>query len=194
MEEEQFWGFTLSADKKECEWNPDMPKKQDRPAMKGMISLLLKQAVLGKEAKEGEVNIVEVEAVSTTGDTIKLPVLYLKGGSLHQQLMNVTLPEPPAKIMLTSGSGPIHLTGVEKIDFKYAGGDIEDDEDMDDEELEEEDMDDELDDKVDDDLDDEDDEDNQIGKGKKGKMVAMTKAKAPVVATGAAAKGPKGKK
>jgi len=196
MEENQFWGVTLDGTKKEIEWNPELPKKQDRPAMKGVISLVLNQAVLGESAKDGDVNVVQVEALGPLGEMVKLPVLYLKGGSVHQQAMNVIIPEPPAKITLSSGTGPVHLVGVEKIDFKYAGGDIDDEEELDDEELEEEDMDDEIDEKVDDDLDD--DEDLEVlPKGRAGKGKIPIKAKNSIGAAPANATkvgGPKGKK
>jgi len=114
--------------------------------------------------------------------------------------MNVTIPEPPAKIILSSGAGPVHIVGVEKIDFKYAGGDIDDEEELDDEELDEEEMDEEIDEKVDDDLDDEDDlEVLPKGRGAKGKVVAGIKGKNSVGAVGTPGNankvgGPKGKK
>lgn len=77
------------------------------------------QAVLGPEAADGEVNVVEVEAMGYKSD-IKFPVVVLKGGAGYSQcVLDLLFPDPPVTFKLVKGSGPIHLLGNHSVGSKY---------------------------------------------------------------------------
>lgn len=66
---------------------------------------------MGPEAVEGEVNVIQVEAM-TWKDHVKIPVATLKaGGSNNQVLLDLSFPDPPVTFTLVQGSGPVHIIG-----------------------------------------------------------------------------------
>ncbi|XP_067007131.1 nucleoplasmin-like protein isoform X2 [Anabrus simplex] len=145
MAEEYFWGLTLSAgDASTGSWDPENDNTDpNRPiAYQGDQTLVIKQAVLGADAKVGELNVVQVEAMGFNG-SVKLPVLRLQLPETPQCQLDLSFPDPPVAFTLIKGSGPISLIG--NIGIGHVGGDEEDiDEDIDEEEdenLEEEDED-----------------------------------------------------
>lgn len=59
----------------------------------------------------GEVNVVQVEAM-TWKDSVKIPIATLKaGGPNNQVLLDLSFPDPPVTFSLIQGSGPVHIIG-----------------------------------------------------------------------------------
>ena len=128
-----FAAFTLDGAKNTETWDPESKGTDD---YQGGQKLIIKQALLGAAAKDGEVNVIEVEAMNWKG-TVKIPIAVLKaGGPNNQVLLDVSFPDPPVTFSLIQGSGPVHVIGHHLI-----GGPIEEFDEMD--ELEEEMLDDE---------------------------------------------------
>lgn len=92
---------------------------------------------MGPEAVDGEVNVVQVEAM-TFKEMMKIPVAVLKAGAggSSQVLLDISFPDPPVTFSLIQGSGPVHIMG-----HHLVGNPIEEFDEMD--ELEEEMLDDE---------------------------------------------------
>ncbi|XP_018901241.1 nucleoplasmin-like protein isoform X1 [Bemisia tabaci] len=143
MSEDYIWGLTLDKNKTSETWDPDPDLKPDAnesaQSYRGEHSLIVKQALLGADAKDGEVNVVEVEAMGYRAD-VKFPIAVLKAGSTQQSVLDVLFPDPPVTFKLVKGSGPVHLIGNHSIG---SGETLEDDDEVDEDDLEfdEEDMD-----------------------------------------------------
>ncbi|XP_050435817.1 nucleoplasmin-like protein ANO39 isoform X2 [Adelges cooleyi] len=139
MTEDYFWGVTLDKTKNVEVWDPDVkPDANDSShVFRGEHTLLVKQAVLGPEVSDGDVNVIEVEAMGYKSD-IKFPVVVLKGGSgLSQCVLDLLFPDPPVTFKLVKGNGPIHLLGNHSVGTGEGMADEEDDDEID-EEFEEE--------------------------------------------------------
>ncbi|XP_050534225.1 nucleoplasmin-like protein isoform X2 [Daktulosphaira vitifoliae] len=139
MTEDYFWGVTLDKTKNVEIWDPDVkPDANDSShVFRGEHTLLVKQAVLGPEVPDGDVNVIEVEAMGYKSD-IKFPVVVLKGGAgLSQCVLDLLFPDPPVTFKLVKGSGPIHLLGNHSVGTGEGMADEEDDDEID-EEFEEE--------------------------------------------------------
>nr|XP_022917960.1 nucleoplasmin-like protein isoform X1 [Onthophagus taurus] len=127
MADEYFYALTLEGAKASEVWDPEAKVPED---YQGGHKLIIKQALLGPDAKEGEVNVIQVEAM-TWKESIKVPVATLKaGGPNNQVLLDLSFPDPPVTFSLIQGSGPVHIIGHHLI-----GGPIEEFDEMD--ELEE---------------------------------------------------------
>ncbi|XP_025204146.1 nucleoplasmin-like protein ANO39 isoform X1 [Melanaphis sacchari] len=140
MTEDYFWGVTLDKTKVTEVWDPDVkPDANDSShVFRGEHTLLVKQAVLGPEVPDGEVNVIEVEAMGYKSD-IKFPVVVLKGGTGHSQcVLDLLFPDPPVTFKLVKGNGPIHLLGNHSVGIAGEGMADEEDDDEIDEEFEEE--------------------------------------------------------
>ncbi|XP_050534226.1 mitotic apparatus protein p62-like isoform X3 [Daktulosphaira vitifoliae] len=140
MTEDYFWGVTLDKTKNVEIWDPDVkPDANDSShVFRGEHTLLVKQAVLGPEVPDGDVNVIEVEAMGYKSD-IKFPVVVLKGGAgLSQCVLDLLFPDPPVTFKLVKGSGPIHLLGNHSVGIAGEGMADEEDDDEIDEEFEEE--------------------------------------------------------
>ncbi|XP_065173677.1 nucleoplasmin-like protein isoform X1 [Atheta coriaria] len=147
--------LTLEGAKANEVWDPEAKSTDD---YQGGHKLIIKQALLGPDAKEGEVNVVQVEAM-TWKESIKIPVAVLKGGSANNQVqLDLSFPDPPVTFTLIQGSGPVHLIGHHLI-----GGPVEEFDDMD--EMEEE----MIDDEEGDIKEEEDEEEDEGPKSKKAK-------------------------
>lgn len=84
-----------------------------------LVDFCSSQAVLGPEVPDGEVNVIEVEAMGYKSD-IKFPVVVLKGGAGHSQcVLDLLFPDPPVTFKLVKGNGPIHLLGNHSVGSKY---------------------------------------------------------------------------
>ncbi|XP_073970299.1 nucleoplasmin-like protein [Rhodnius prolixus] len=141
MTEDYFWGLTLDKSKYKEVWDPDMKAsdKFESPGLRGEHTLLVKQIVLGPEAKEGEVNVVEVEAMGYKSD-VKFPIAVMKGGGAQSQaVLDLLFPDPPVTFHLSKGSGPVYLLGNHTVGTGELVGDDDDEEDLEDE-LDEEEM------------------------------------------------------
>ncbi|KAJ2940019.1 hypothetical protein O0L34_g14052 [Tuta absoluta] len=163
MSEEYFYGVTLSASHKSETWDPEAKDKQYPPSSNS--KLLIKQALLGPDAKPDELNVIQVETMSLQ-EAIKIPVAVLKVGESRHVRLDIEFPDAPVTFELIQGSGPVHILGQHLL-----GALVEEFEDM--EEMEEE----MLDEEDDSQFKEEDDEEGEP-KGKKAKMSNNAKGKA----------------
>lgn len=129
-----FTALTLKGAKASETWDPESKASED---YQGGHKLVIRQALLGPEAKEGELNVVQVEAM-TWKDSITIPVATLTAGpnGSSQCLLDLSFPDPPVTFSLLQGSGPVHIIGQHLI-----GSPLEEFDEMDD--IEEEMLDDE---------------------------------------------------
>lgn len=104
-----FAALTLKGAKSSETWDPESKTSED---YQGGHKLVIRQALLGPEAKEGEVNVVQVEAM-TWKDSITIPVATLTAGAngTSQCLLDLSFPDPPVTFTLLQGSGPVHIIG-----------------------------------------------------------------------------------
>ncbi|KAI4493442.1 hypothetical protein M0804_001618 [Polistes exclamans] len=102
----------------------------------------LHMALLGPEAKPGELNVLQVEAMGLKG-TIKTPIALLEMGKTAQIILDLSFPDPPVTFTLVKGSGPVHIVG-----HNLLGTHMEEFVDDMDEELEDENIDDDDDEKA----------------------------------------------
>lgn len=124
---EEFWGCTLTKDKKDFVWNPT--ETEDDIEHKLQVT----SACLGHKVKEGERNLVELTTEDDDGRKITCSMVSLRAGDkecLHLELGF----QNPTKFTLKEGNGPISLCGVHlqavPIDFDENDTDSEDDEDI----------------------------------------------------------------
>merc|ERR1712212_988437 len=141
IEEEYMWTCTLSGSDKEYDWAPKEPQNDDTedeedgedldPTCKPNHRLLIKQAILHPEAKEGEVTMLQVETIGYNKQKIVAPIVAMKAGNDLQKYVDLLIPDA-AKIKVISGSGPISLVGSHCVDFydyrNYGAGQEDDDE------------------------------------------------------------------
>ena len=108
-------GVQLDAKTKEIEWNPEknFPKDHKDEGMPvPRHSLMVKQAILSPDAAEGEVAVLEAEAVGYAQSKIKILIGYLAQGKDHQRSLDLVFHDAPVKLRLVKGSGPVHLVGA----------------------------------------------------------------------------------
>lgn len=169
MAEEYLYGITLEGPNASEVWDPEH-KNDDSDGTAQHIGadqkLIIKMALLGPEAKPGELNVLQVEAMGLKGP-IKTPIALLEMGKTAQIILDLSFPDPPVTFTLVKGSGPVHIVG-----HNLLGAHIDEFDDIDDE-MEEENIDDEDDEKDPEDEDDEDDE----PKKKNAKLAAAAKYK-----------------
>ncbi|OWR52068.1 nucleoplasmin-like protein isoform X1 [Danaus plexippus] len=180
MSDEYFYGVTLSSSHQSETWDPEAKAEYPRSN-----KLLIRQALLGPDAKPDELNVVQVETMCLQ-ESIKIPVAILKVGETRQARLDIEFPDAPVTFTLIQGSGPVHLIGQHLL-----GALVEEFEDM--EEMEEEMLDEEEGEdsqfKEDDNKrkassgkrkgNEDEDEDEAEPKGKKAKMSNNAKGKAP---------------
>lgn len=128
-------GVTLNNTTKEIKWEPDALKENGGVgdislSSKGEHTLIIKQALLSSDVKEGEVNVIEVETAGYKGN-IKQPIIVLVGGKSSHVLLDLNFPDPPVTLKLIEGRGPIHISGNHVINAEQYNDD-DDDEDDDD--------------------------------------------------------------
>jgi nucleophosmin 3 len=73
---------------------------------------MIKQAILSHEAAEGEMAVIEAEAVGYAQANIKTLISVLVQGKDHQQSLDLVFHDAPVKLRLIKGSGPVHLVGA----------------------------------------------------------------------------------
>ncbi|XP_066155237.1 nucleoplasmin-like protein isoform X2 [Euwallacea fornicatus] len=167
MADEYFFALTLKGKNTNEVWDPEA-KGAGAEDYQGGHKLIIKQALLGAEATEGEVNVIQVEAM-TWKDSVKIPIATLKaGGPNNQVLLDLSFPDPPVTFTLIQGNGPVHIIGHHLI-----GGPIEEFDEMD--EMEEEMIEDEEGEEG-----AEEEEDDEEPKSKKAKTNNVNKGKTPV--------------
>ncbi|XP_004534140.1 nucleoplasmin-like protein [Ceratitis capitata] len=118
MSDESFYGVTLSGQDSTVTWDvlsndEDFPRGQ---------RLIIKQILLGAEAKEDEFNVVEVHTVK---DSLKIPIAVLKAGETRAVNPDVEFFETSVTFKLIKGSGPVYIMGQ---NIKDDVVDIEDEE------------------------------------------------------------------
>ncbi len=110
-----FVGVQLDAKTKEIEWNPEknFPKEEKDDGMPiPRHSLMIKQAILSHEAADGEIAVIEAEAVGYAQANIKTLISVLVQGKDHQRSLDLVFHDAPVKLRLVKGSGPVHLVGA----------------------------------------------------------------------------------
>lgn len=108
-------GVQLDSKTKEIEWNPEknFPKEEKEDGMPiPRHSLMIKQVILSHEAADGEVAVVEAEAMGYAQSNIKTLIAVLAQGKDHQRSLDLVFHDAPVKLRLVKGSGPIHLVGA----------------------------------------------------------------------------------
>lgn len=65
---------------------------------------------MGADAKPGEINVLQVEAMGLKGLT-KIPIAILEAGKQSQVTLDLSFPDPPVTFSLLKGSGPVHIVG-----------------------------------------------------------------------------------
>lgn len=75
-----------------------------------MFFFFFLKALLGPEAKLGELNVLQVEAMGLKGP-IKTPIALLEMGKTAQIILDLSFPDPPVTFTLVKGSGPVHIVG-----------------------------------------------------------------------------------
>ena len=73
---------------------------------------MIKQALLSHEAADGEIAVIEAEAVGYAQANIKTLISVLVQGKDHQRSLDLVFHDAPVKLRLVKGSGPVHLVGA----------------------------------------------------------------------------------
>ncbi|XP_069986646.1 nucleoplasmin-like protein ANO39 [Penaeus vannamei] len=125
MEKTYFWGLTLDGSTKEKTWEGQCVLN-NLEATTTTHTLSIRQVVLGPEAKEGEVNVVELEVKGYKDQKHKIPVCVTKAGGSYVTGVDVLIEDTPAIFRLTQGSGPIHLSGTHQVETTIIEDDMDD--------------------------------------------------------------------
>ncbi|XP_059612208.1 nucleoplasmin-like protein [Phlebotomus argentipes] len=107
MTDDYFYGVTLTSTDPSQTWDPF--HNDDDEELGVWNKLLVKQMLLGHEAKEGEYNVVEA-ATQTMEDVIKIPIAVLKVGEARNVCMQLEF-VAPVIFTLVKGAGPVHIHG-----------------------------------------------------------------------------------
>jgi len=122
-EKQYVWGCVLK-DEQPVTWDHT---EEDDDEDFVVHTLHLKSATLGKEAKAGERNIVELETKSFDGETLNLPVASLELGKTENFSLDLELTnEIPVTFRLIEGSGPVHILAQHLVEFPADEDDEED--------------------------------------------------------------------
>ena len=114
-----FPGVQLDSKTKEIEWNPEKNSSKEEKEDEMIYrchSLMIKEAILSHEAVDGEVAVIEAEAVGYELSNIKTLISVLVQGKDRQHSLGLVFHDPPVKLRLVQGSGPVHLVGVHHVD------------------------------------------------------------------------------
>ena len=95
-----FYGVTLTGENNNANWNT-ISSDDDLPR-----GLIIKQILLGADAKEGEFNVVEV-----CTDTIRIPIAVLKAGETRALNPGVEFFGTSVSFQLIRGNGPVYIHG-----------------------------------------------------------------------------------
>ena len=99
MSGDSFYGVTLTSENNTANWNV---LSNDELFPRGQ-KLIIKQILLGAEAKEGEFNVVEVYIVK---DSSRIRFAVLKAGETRALNPDVEFFETSVSFQLISGNGP----------------------------------------------------------------------------------------
>lgn len=115
-------GITLTGANATHTWDASKDEEEATRSQR----LVIKNLLLGHEAKADEYSVVEAQAPSASGEVVKIPIAVLKVGETRSMNPHLEFPDGPVTFKLISGAGPVHLHGLVGM-----GGNEEDD--MDDE-------------------------------------------------------------
>ncbi|KAF2367098.1 Nucleoplasmin core domain [Trinorchestia longiramus] len=108
-EKSYFWAITLDADHKEYKWDGLSTENTDDMIIVNH-TLAVRQAVVGPGCKEGELQVVEMEAVGYNNKKMKAPVFASLGVcTVPTELL---LTDQVVTFRLTHGSGPVYISGT----------------------------------------------------------------------------------
>jgi len=127
---EEFWGVTLTGERKVHTWNPAEAEEDVEHKIQ------VTQACLGQKAKEGERNVIEVTTEDEDGKKISCAIVSLRVGFAECMHLELGFTNP-VKFMLKEGSGPISLCGIHlsALPLDLDNDEMESSEDDDDEEV-----------------------------------------------------------
>lgn len=125
MEKSYFWGMTLDGDHKEKKWEGTTTESTEDGTIT-THSLCVRQVVLGADAKEGEHNVIELECTGYEEKKQRIPIAVMKKGSAYVSSLEVVLEDGVGTFHLTSGSGPIHLSGTHQTETTILNEDVDD--------------------------------------------------------------------
>merc|ERR1712135_273194 len=127
---EEFWGITLTGQKKVHTWNPSEAEEDVEHKIQ------VTQACLGQKAKEGERNVIEVTTEDDEGKKISCAIVSLRVGFAECMHLELGFTNP-VKFALKEGKGPISMCGVHlsALPLDLDNTEMESSEDEDDEEV-----------------------------------------------------------
>lgn len=103
-------GFTLKGENAKHQW-VGHKQADDVEHNEASSKLIVKRALLGPEAADGEMNVIEAETMSMQ-EMVKLPIAVLKVGEERQvNLGELEFFDPPVTFRLIQGKGPVHILG-----------------------------------------------------------------------------------
>lgn len=126
MADESFYGVTLTGQNNTVSWDV-LSNDEDYP--RGQ-KLIIKQILLGAEAKQDEFNVVEVYTVK---DSLRIPIAVLKAGETRAVNPDVEFFDTSVTFKLIKGDGPVYIHGqnlkdeVEVVDMDDEDTDEDDD-------------------------------------------------------------------
>uniref|UniRef100_A0ABD2XH25 Nucleoplasmin core domain-containing protein n=1 Tax=Trichogramma kaykai TaxID=54128 RepID=A0ABD2XH25_9HYME len=135
MAEEYLFSIELNQDKTKEHWDPQPEQNEEDGEDQNFgvdQKLIVKMVILGKDAKVGEQNIVQIEAMGLKGK-FKTPIAILEMGKCPQILLDLSIPDSPVTFELISGSGPVHIVGHNLLDVDEEEVEVNDYDDEDDE-------------------------------------------------------------
>jgi len=130
MADESFYGVTLTGTDNTVNWDV-LSNDEDYP--RGQ-KLIIKQILLGAEAKDDEFNVVEVYTVK---DSLRIPIAVLKAGETRAVNPDVEFFDTSVTFKLIKGNGPVYIHGQNLKDEVEVIMDEEDTDEEDDGEEEE---------------------------------------------------------
>lgn len=104
-----FTGVTLAGENAKHTW--DSPKDEDGEPTQSQ-RLVIKNLLLGHEAKANEYTVVEAEAPGMDGKVVKIPIAVLKAGETRSMNPHLEFPDGPVTFKLINGTGPVYLHGL----------------------------------------------------------------------------------
>lgn len=130
-----FTGITLKGEKAAFTWDADGLKAETDEVVnvENSHKLLIKQILLGPEAVDGELNVIQVESL-TVNDRLQIPIAVLKADGQRQISVDLEFPDSPVTFSLIQGTGPVYLLGQHLEQLQEEEVDMHEEEDLDEEE------------------------------------------------------------
>ncbi|KAK8730475.1 hypothetical protein OTU49_008029 [Cherax quadricarinatus] len=126
MEKSFVWGVTLDAAHKEQKWEGTATENTVDCTVT-THTLSVRQVVLSAAAKEGEVNVVELEVLGYNDKKQKIPICVAKAGGSYVTNVDILIEDQAATFHLTAGSGPVYISGTHQTETNIIGEDDMDD-------------------------------------------------------------------